>query len=58
MLQAHLVFSLLQHQTQLFLQASLVLFIGEWYLDIKIWALSMLMGAGVCCLGLLGDRAR
>lgn len=41
--QAHLVFFLHQPGNQSFLQVALLPFIGEWYLEAKIWALGVPM---------------
>ena len=41
--QAHLVFSLHQPGNQSLLQVALLPFIGEWYLEAKIWALGVPM---------------
>lgn len=43
----HLVFPLSQLWSQLFLQGSLVSFIGEWYLETKVWMIGVLIATGV-----------
>ena len=44
--QAHLVFSLLQLWNQPLLQGALVPFTEEWYLETKIWVVSVLIATG------------
>ena len=50
MLQAYLVFFLPWLLNQSSLQGIVVLFIGEWYLETKIWVLSVLVATRVSLL--------